>query len=130
MLAALGAAARKLDAEAAAGLLHAAEREFLGALKRFVLGRGRSGQWRGDFIVGLQDVRASQDPAFWASALVHDGVHAHLQARGRPYRDEVGPCEAQIAYLQRTGAEPALVTHVAAFRDSVAGQRRRSREAI
>jgi hypothetical protein len=90
---------------------------------------GRSGQWRGTLIFGLADVRASQDAAYWASALVHDGVHAWRQARGGRWRDEVGPCDAQIDYLRRTGGGPALIAHVAAFRDSRSRQRSRLREA-
>ena len=125
----LGAAA-KLAAEHAAGLLTPADLRYLGALRGFVLGRGRSGQHRGVFILGLADVRASQHMDYWSSALVHDGVHAWLQARGRPYRDEVAACDAQLDYLQRTGGDPELITHIARFRDSRAGQRRRAREAV
>ena len=95
-----------------------------------MLGRGRSGQHGGVFIVGLADARASQDADYWSSALVHDGVHAWLQRRGRPYRDEVGPCDAQLDHLRRTGGDPALIAHVAAFRASRAGQRKRGREGI
>jgi hypothetical protein len=126
---ALGAAA-KLGADAADGRLTAADRQWLAALRRFAIGPGRSGQHRGCFTFGLADVRASADPAYWASALVHDGVHAALQARGRPYRDEVGPCEAQIDYLTRTAADPGLIAHIARFRDSRVGQRRRTAEAF
>jgi hypothetical protein len=124
------AAAAKLQADASAGRLSAADRRWLKAIRRFAIGRGRSAQHAGCFIFGLADVRASRDAAYWASALVHDGVHAALQARGRPYRDEVAPCEAQIDYLTRTGADPALVAHIARFRDSRAGQRRRAAEAL
>jgi hypothetical protein len=127
-LAALRRAAAKLDAEQSAGRLTAADRRYLAALKRFALGRGRSGQHRGLFTFGFADVRASGDVEYWASALVHDGVHAWLQARARPYRDEVGPCEAQIDYLVRTGARDDLVDHVRRFRDSRTRQRTRLRE--
>ena len=123
-------ATAKLDAEEKASLLTPADRECLGALRGFGLGRGRSGQDRGVFIFGLEDVKASQDADYWASALVHDGVHALLQSRGRPYRDEVAPCEAQIAYLTRTGGGEALIEAVRGFRDSRARQRRRWREAM
>lgn len=123
-------AAAKLDAEHAAGLLTAMEARYLGALNGFALARGRSGQHRGVFMLGLADARASQDADYWSSALVHDGVHAWLQGRGRPYRDEVGPCEAQLAYLQRTGGDPDLIAHIARFRDSRAGQRKRSAERL
>jgi hypothetical protein len=123
-------AAAKLDAEQKAGLLAAADRDCLGALRGFGLGRGRSGQDRGVFVFGLADVRASQDANYWTSALVHDGLHALLQSRGRPYRDEVAPCEAQIAYLTRTGGGDALIEAVRAFRDSRARQRTRWREAM
>src|SRR5271155_3183896 len=102
-------AAAKLDAEHKAGLLTPADRACLGALRGFALGRGRSAQDRGVFIFGLADVKASQDADYWTSALVHDGVHALLQSRGRPYRDEVAPCEAQISYLTRTGGAGALI---------------------
>jgi hypothetical protein len=129
-LAALGSAAAKLEADASAGRLSAADRAFLAALTAFMLGPGRSGQWRGTFILGLADLRTGADAAYWASALVHDGVHAWRQARGRRWRDEVGPCEAQIAYLQRSGADPALIAHVTHFRDSLAGQRRRRAERV
>jgi hypothetical protein len=123
-------AAAKLDAEHEAGLLTPADRACLGALRGFALGRGRSAQDRGVFIFGLADVRASEDPDYWTSALVHDGVHALLQSRGRPYRDEVAPCEAQIAYLTRTGGGAALIEAVRAFKDSRARQRTRWREAV
>lgn len=123
-------ATAKLDAEEKVGLLTSADRECLGALRGFVLGRGRSGQHRGVFIFGLADVKASQDADYWTSALVHDGVHALLQSRGRPYRDEVAPCEAQIAYLERTGGGETLIEAVRRFRDSRARQRTRWREAI
>jgi hypothetical protein len=129
-LAVIAAAAQKLEAEHAAGRLTRADLRYLGALEAFALGRGRSGQHRGVFIVGLADVRATQDPQYWTSALVHDGVHAWLQRRGRPYRDEVAPCEAQLDYLARTGADPALIAHIARFRDGRARQRRRSREGV
>jgi hypothetical protein len=129
-LAVARAAAAKLASEAAAGRLSAADRLWLSALRRFAVGAGRSAQHRGCFIFGLADVTASRDPAYWSSALVHDGVHAALQARGRPYRDEVGPCEAQIGYLTRTGADPALIAHIARFRDSRLGQRRRVAQAV
>jgi hypothetical protein len=124
------AAAAKLDADEACGRLAAEDIRCLRALRRFAICPGRSGQHRGCFTFGLKDVRASQDADYWASALVHDGAHAALQARGRPYRDEVGPCEAQIDYLARTAADPALIAHIARFRDSRAGQRRRVAEPI
>ena len=73
-------------------------------------------------------MKASGDPAYWSSALVHDGVHAWMQGRGRPYMDEVGPCDAQIDYMTRTGAPASFVEAVAAFRDSRARQRVRWRE--
>jgi hypothetical protein len=123
-------AAAKLHAEESAGLLTAADRECLHALRGFALGRGRSGQDRGVFIFGLADVNASQDADYWASALVHDGLHALLQSQGKPYRDEAAPCEAQIAYLRRTGGGQALIDAVQAFRDSRARQRSRWREAV
>jgi len=129
-LAVARAAAAKLAAEAAAGRLSAADRRWLCALRRFAIGPGRSAQHRGCFIIGLADVTASRDAAYWSGALVHDGVHAALQARGRPYRDEVAPCEAQIDYLTRTGADPALIAHIAGFRDSRLGQRRRLAQAV
>jgi hypothetical protein len=129
MLAVLRAAAAKLEADAAAGRLSADDRRHLSALAGFRFAGGRSGQWRGVFIVGLADVRLSRDPEYWASALVHDGVHAWRQLRGRPFRDEVGPCEAQIGYLTRAGADPALVAHIAAFRDDVLRRRRRLAQA-
>ncbi len=125
----LGAAA-KLGAEHAAGRLTPEDLRYLGALRGFVVARGRSGQHRGVFILGLADVRASQDMDYWSSALVHDGVHAWLQSRGRPYGDEVAPCDAQLDYLRRTGGDPELIAHIARFRDSRAGQRRRAREAV
>jgi hypothetical protein len=121
-------AVAKLDAEHAAGLLTVGDRLYLGALERFMLGRGRSGQHRGAFIFGLADVRACPDPEYWTSALVHDGVHALLQARGRRYLDETEPCNAQIDYLTRTAGSELLIRHVARFRDSRPRQRRRSRE--
>ena len=74
------------------------------------------------------DVQTSRDPAYWASALVHDGVHAWRQARGRRWRDEIGPCDAQIDYLVRTAAEAALIAHVRRFRDTAAHRRRRLAE--
>jgi hypothetical protein len=123
-------AAAKLDAEHEGGLLSPADCRYLGALRGFALGWGRSAQDRGVFIFGLADVEASQETDYWASALVHDGVHALLQSQGRPYRDEVGPCEAQIDYLTRTGAREALVEAVRQFRDSRARQRTRWREWI
>lgn len=129
-LSVLRRAVRKLDGEQAAGLLTPADHRFLGAIERFVLGPGRSGQHGRTFIFGLADLKASQDADYWASALVHDGVHAWLQRRGRPYRDEVGPCEAQLDYLRRTGGDPWLIAHIARFRDSRAGQRTRSRERV
>jgi hypothetical protein len=129
-LAVLVRVAAKLEAERAAGLLSAADQRHLDALTGFVLARGRSGQHRGVFILGLADVRASDDAAYWSSALVHDGVHAGLQGRGRAYRDEVAPCEAQLDYLRRTGGDPALIAHIERFRDSRARQRRRTREAV
>src|SRR5690242_17020739 len=91
ILAVLRAAIARLDAQAAAGRLNAADRRYLAALTGFLLGRGRSGQHGGVFIFGLADVRASVDPAYWASALVHDGVHAWRQRRGRAWRDETAP---------------------------------------
>ena len=124
----LQAAVAKLNAEDRAGLLSAADRRHLNALKRFAFGRGRSGAWWGVFIVGLKDALASQDAEYWAGCLVHDGVHAHVQSRGRPCYDEVGPCEAQIDYLIRVGARPDHIASVARFRDSVLLQRKRLRE--
>jgi hypothetical protein len=84
---------------------------------------------RGGFIVGLADVRASRDLEYWTSALVHDGVHAHRQARGRRWLDEIGPCDAQLDYLRRTGARAELVEAVSRFRDSRSRQRTRRAEA-
>lgn len=130
ILAVIRAAAAKLDVEAAAGRLSTDDRRYLAALTRFGLARGRSGQMRGAFVFGLADVRASGDTAYWASALVHDGVHAWRQALGRRWMDEVGPCEAQIDYLRRTHGDARLIAHIAAFRDSRAGQRRRLGEAV
>jgi hypothetical protein len=130
MLGAVHAAVARLEGQAATGQLSAADRRYLGALSRFVLGRGRSGQDRGAFTFGLADVRASRDAGYWASALVHDGVHAWRQRRGRAWRDETAPCEAQIDYLQRTGGDPALIAHVARFRDSAIGRRRRLAEPV
>lgn len=132
MLSVLSEAVAKLDAEQAAGLLTDADRLYIGALKGFALGRGRSGQHRGVFIVGLADAKASQDAQYWSGALVHDGVHALVQGRGRGlrYLDEAGPCEAQIDYLARTGANQALIEAVGRFKESRAGQRRRAREPV
>jgi hypothetical protein len=130
MLGAVEAAAAKLDAEQAAGLLSGEDRLYLGALRAFAFGGGRSGQHRGLFIVGLADVQACRDPEYWSSALVHDGVHAWLQARGRPYLDEIAPCTAQIDYLARTGGDAAFIRHVALFRDSRSRQRTRRGEQI
>lgn len=124
----LRAAVAKLDAEQAAGLLAPADLAYLGALTHFVFGLGRSGQMRGGFIVGLADVRASRDLEYWTSALVHDGVHAWRQARGRRWLDEVGPCDAQLAYLRRIGARADLIEAVVRFRDERARQRTRRRE--
>lgn len=129
-LAAILRAVRKLAGEGAAGRLSGSDRRCLGALRAFAIGRGRSGQDQGVFIFGLADVRATADPAYWSSALVHDGMHALLQRRGRPYRDEVAPCEAQIDYLLRTGGSHALVDHLRRFRDSQGLQRRRLREPV
>lgn len=123
-------AAARLEAEVQAGLLSSSDRRCIGAVKRIALGWRRSGQDRGTFIFGWKDVRASQDPAYWASALVHDGAHALMQGRGGRYLDEIGPCNAQIGYLTRTGADDALIRHVASFRDSHARQRARWREAF
>ena len=128
ILAVIAAAATKLEAEAAAGRLSADDRRYLAALTRFAMAAGRSGQMRGAFVFGHADACASGDGAYWASALVHDGVHAWRQARARRWRDEVGPCEAQLDYLRRTGGDPGLIAHIAAFRDSRAGQRRRLQE--
>jgi hypothetical protein len=130
ILSAISAALRKLDAEHAAGVLSETDRSYLGALKRFAFGRGRSGQDCGVFIFGLADVRATADAEYWSSALVHDGVHAVLQARGRRYLDEVAPCDAQIDYLARTGGAAALIQHVERFRDSRSFQRSRFREGV
>jgi hypothetical protein len=121
-------AVARLEAQAAAGLINDIDRRCLGALTRFEFGRGRSGQHRGAFIFGLADVRASRDPGYWASALVHDGMHAWRQARARPYRDEWAPCNAQVDYLVRTGGDPALIAHVIHFRDTAAARRARWRE--
>ena len=129
ILAAIRAAAAKLNAEDAAGRLTPADLRYLRALAAFALGSGRSGQHLGVFTFGLADVRVTVDAAYWSGALVHDGVHAHLQRRGRPYRDEVGPCNAQLAYLTRTGADPWLIAQVSRFRDSRSLQRVRLREA-
>jgi hypothetical protein len=125
----LAAAAAKLDAEQAAGLLVPADLAYLGALTHFVFGHGRSGQMRGGFIVGLADVRASRDLEYWTGALVHDGVHAHRQARARRWLDEIGPCDAQLDYLRRTGARAELIEGVRRFRDSRARQQARRRQA-
>ena len=130
VLAVLRDAAAKLETESATGRLSAEDRRYVGALKRFTLGRGRSGQWRGTFIMGLADVRASQDADYWSSALVHDGVHAHLQSRARRFWDEVGPREAQIGYLRRTCGPEYLVDAVVRFRDSRGNQRRRLFERV
>ena len=128
ILAVVRAAAAKLDAEHRAGLLSAGDRRSLDAIRRFELGWGRSGQDRSVFIFGLTDVEASGDPVYWTSALVHDGAHALMQGRGGRYYDEVGPCNAQIDYLIRTGANDAFIDFVTRYRDSRARQRTRSRE--
>jgi hypothetical protein len=128
ILAVIRGAAGRLDAQQRAGLLTAADRRYLGALKRFQLGPGRSGAWRGAFIFGLADARASQEAEYWAGGLVHDGVHAWLQSRGRRFWDETAPCDAQIDYLTRTGARAEHIASVARFRDSRALQKARYRE--
>ena len=87
VLAVARAAVARLQSDASAGRLSAEDRRWLAALRRFAIGPGRSGQHMGGFIFGLADVRASGETVYWASALVHDGVHAALQARGRPYRE-------------------------------------------
>jgi hypothetical protein len=130
ILSVIQSATAKLNAEHEAGLLSPADCQYVGALRGFALGWGRSAQDRGVFIFGLADVEASQETAYWTAALVHDGVHALLQSQGRPYRDDVGPCEAQIDYLIRTGAREALIDAVREFRDSRARQRTRWREAV
>jgi len=66
-----------------------------------------------------------REAEYWAGGLIHDGVHAWLQSRGRPFWDEVGPCEAQIDYLTRVGARSEHIASVVRFRDSRALQRRR-----
>jgi hypothetical protein len=128
ILSVIRAACAKLDAEQRAGLLTAADRRYLSALRRFQLGSGRSGAWRGTFIFGLADAKASQDAEYWAGCLVHDGVHAWLQSRGRPFWDEVGPCEAQIDYLTRIGARADHIASIVSFRESRTLQRRRLSE--
>lgn len=122
------AAVGKLEAEHRAGLLGPADRRYLAAIKRFEFGRGRSGAWRGAFIVGLKDARASQDPTYWSAGFVHDGVHLWLQARGRPFWDETRPCLAQIDYMLRTGAPPHHIAAVERFMGSRALQKARYRE--
>jgi hypothetical protein len=128
MLKVLGRAAEKLEAEHRAGLLTREDARYLGALKWFMYGRGRSGQHRGVFIVGMADVRATEDADYWSAAILHDGVHAHLQARARRWRDETAPCNAQIDYMRRTGATDWAISAVEKFRDSRSWQRNRTAE--
>ena len=128
ILAVIRSACAKLDGEEKAGLLTAADRRYLSALKRFQLGPGRSGAWKGTFIFGLADAMASQDAEYWAGGLVHDGVHAWLQSRGRPFWDETAPCDAQIDYLTRVGARADHIASVVRFRASRMLQKARYRE--
>ena len=128
MLKVVASAAEKLEAERKAGLLTRADAQYLRALKWFMYGRGRSGQHRGVFIVGMADAKTTQDPDYWSAAILHDGVHAWLQARARRYRDETAPCNAQIDYMQRTGASTWAISAVENFRDSRSRQRSRTAE--
>jgi len=128
ILSAVTGAVAKLEAEHRAGLLSRADIECLASLKWFVFGRGRSGQHRGAFIFGVADVKLTRDPDYWSAALVHDGMHARLQAKARAYRDETRPCNVQIDYMRRTGAQPYAIEAVERFRDSRSRQRKRTGE--
>ncbi len=128
MLKVVSRALEKLEAERKAGLLTRDDVRYLGSLKWFMYGKGRSGQHRGVFIVGMADAKLTQAADYWSAAILHDGVHAYLQARGRRYRNETPPCNAQIDYMRRTGATDWAIQAVERFRDSRSRQRSRTAE--